>query len=251
MVGAFFPPLSSFTGWATNYPWGLLKRPRHGFRFRFRLRFSDGSGKGFWEGLSESLRGLLRGAVCHHGGVPENSPLTLMGCSRTGTKRGPFSDLNGPFPRMPSWAILPLENPMANSRFSSEGAFRGSWERFLEDVFLWVVQWKGVPEEFLEGALRSQKGRCQKVLGTPFWGVRRLRRVPYGSHSVSRPVPLERSDVINWASCCLGFLCFGDRILYYASAAPPHGSKNFAEHSIRWAIFLASRDQKAEGEKDN
>ena len=45
------------------------------------------------------LMDLFRGAVFEHGGIPENSPLTLMG--RFPSFNGPFSDLNGPFPRMP------------------------------------------------------------------------------------------------------------------------------------------------------
>ena len=40
--------------------------------------------------------GLFRGAVFHHGGVPENSPLVLMG--RFPTLMGRFLTLMGRFP---------------------------------------------------------------------------------------------------------------------------------------------------------
>ena len=58
------------------------------------------------------LMGLFRGAVFQHGRkqpIDLNGPLSLL--------NGPFSDLNGPFPRMPSWAVFPLENPLDNSPF--------------------------------------------------------------------------------------------------------------------------------------
>ena len=55
------------------------------------LRFSN-------QKIIDLLIGLLRGAVFHHGGVPKNCPLALM----VSLLNGPFSDLNGPFPRMPS-----------------------------------------------------------------------------------------------------------------------------------------------------
>ena len=44
--------------------------------------------------IIDRLTGLFRGAVFHHDRRPENSPLTFM-------VDGPFSDLDGPFPRMP------------------------------------------------------------------------------------------------------------------------------------------------------
>ena len=43
--------------------------------------------------------GLFRGAVFHHGGVPEKKSISLNGAFLL--LNGPFSDLNGPFPRMP------------------------------------------------------------------------------------------------------------------------------------------------------
>ena len=67
------------------------------------------------------LMGVFRGAVFHHGGVPENSPLALGAFP---VLNGPFSDLNGPFPRLPEWAVFhrlpyravfPLANPLENS----------------------------------------------------------------------------------------------------------------------------------------
>ena len=42
------------------------------------------------------LMGLLRGAVFHHGGVPEKLSISLHGVFPIFC--GPFSDLNGPFP---------------------------------------------------------------------------------------------------------------------------------------------------------
>ena len=62
---------------------------------------------GFWY-LIDLLMGLFRGAVVHHGGMPENSPLALIGAFPL--LNGPFSDLNGPFPRVPLWVVFPHEN---------------------------------------------------------------------------------------------------------------------------------------------
>ena len=45
------------------------------------------------------LVGLLRGAVFHHGGVPEKLPISVTGAFPL--LNGLFSNLNGPFPRMP------------------------------------------------------------------------------------------------------------------------------------------------------
>ena len=65
------------------------------------------------------LMGLFKGAVFDHGRLPENSPLALMG--RFPSLMGLFSDLNGQFPRMPCWAVFPLENSPLR-----KGALRGS-----------------------------------------------------------------------------------------------------------------------------
>ena len=51
------------------------------------------------ETIIDLLMGLFRGAVFHHGGVPENCPLVLMGRFRS--LMGRFPTLMGPFPRMP------------------------------------------------------------------------------------------------------------------------------------------------------
>ena len=49
--------------------------------------------------LIDLLMGLFRGAVFRHGGVPENSPLTLMG--RFPSLMGRFPTLMGRFPISP------------------------------------------------------------------------------------------------------------------------------------------------------
>ena len=54
--------------------------------------------------------GLLEGSLSTRVGVPENSPLTFMG--RFPLLNGSFSDLDGPFPRMPYFAVFSLENPI-------------------------------------------------------------------------------------------------------------------------------------------
>ena len=46
--------------------------------------------------IIDLLMGLFRGAVFHHGGVPENCPLALMG--RFPSSMGPFLTLMGRFP---------------------------------------------------------------------------------------------------------------------------------------------------------
>ena len=52
------------------------------------------------------LMGLFRGAVISTMTRCPKQPISV---------NGPFSDLNGPFPRMPSWAVFPLENSLENS----------------------------------------------------------------------------------------------------------------------------------------
>ena len=52
------------------------------------------------------LMGLLRGATFHHGGMPQNSPLALMG--RFPSLMGRFPTLMGRFLPMPQWAVFPL-----------------------------------------------------------------------------------------------------------------------------------------------
>ena len=47
--------------------------------------------------------------------------LSLNGAFRVLT--GPSSDLNGPFPQLPSWAVFPHENALENSLLRKEEAF--------------------------------------------------------------------------------------------------------------------------------
>ena len=66
---------------------------------------------------------LFRGAVFHHGGVPENCPLALMG--RFQSLMGRFPTLMGRLPECPNGPVFPLENPLENSPLR-KGAVRGS-----------------------------------------------------------------------------------------------------------------------------
>ena len=69
------------------------------------------------------LMSLSRGAVFHHGGVRENSPLALMG--RSPSLMGRFPILMGRFPECLNGPFFPLENPLENSPLG-KGALRGS-----------------------------------------------------------------------------------------------------------------------------
>ena len=52
-------------------------------------------------------------------------PITVNGAFPL--RNGPFSDLNGGVPRMPSWAVFPLENCLGQTALLlRKGALRGS-----------------------------------------------------------------------------------------------------------------------------
>ena len=74
--------------------------------------------------LIDLFMGLFRGAVFDHGGVPKKRPISLNGAFCP--LNGPFSDLNGPLPRVPEWAVFPLQNPLENNPLR-KGASRGFW----------------------------------------------------------------------------------------------------------------------------
>ena len=66
--------------------------------------------------------GLFRGAVFHHGRGARKLPITMIsGNGALLLLSAAFSDLNGPFPRMPKWAVFRLENPLENSPFRNRG----------------------------------------------------------------------------------------------------------------------------------
>ena len=67
--------------------------------------------------------GLFRGAVFHHGWVPENRPLALMG--RFPSLMGRFPSLMGRFPECLNGPFSLLKIQWENSPLR-EGALRGS-----------------------------------------------------------------------------------------------------------------------------
>ena len=71
---------------------------------------------------------------------------------------GPFSDLNGPFPRVPQWAVFPLENPLENGPLR-KGALRGSWHpKEFEDA----KSWKAPMKKDKLSDINSGNESCQK-----------------------------------------------------------------------------------------
>ena len=89
----------------------LLRCPE---RWRFQIQPAGDLKSQRFE-IIDLLMGLFRGAVFHHGGVPENSPLTLMGrfpslMGRFPTLMGRFPEcLNGPFPSRKSPGKQPIK----------------------------------------------------------------------------------------------------------------------------------------------
>ena len=91
--------------------------------------------------------GLVRGAVFHNGGVPENSPLASMGhfpslMGRFPTFMGHFPEcLNGPFP-----SGNPLENSPSMRKASETGRIRFRGVRFQTPnsvSFLGLTEFRG------------------------------------------------------------------------------------------------------------
>ena len=68
------------------------------------------------------LNGLFRGAVFRHSGVPENSPLSLMG--RFASLMGRFATLMGRFPECLNGPFFPLENPLEKQPIKKRGVKR-------------------------------------------------------------------------------------------------------------------------------
>ena len=90
--------------------------------------------------IIDLLMGLPRGTVFHHGGVPENSPLTLMGCFPS--LMGRFPTLMGRFPDCLTQRAPGLKKINLERQYWQNQAFNTEWNSQSRMVFsFWAPLW--------------------------------------------------------------------------------------------------------------